>query len=189
MSSMNDDKDLIQQTLQGDKEAFEMLIRKYQNSLLTYIGRMVNTREMALDFTQDVFIKTYTNLHTYRPQYKFSTWLFKIASNTMIDFWRKKKLDTFSIDQRPKDDDRPQFQLPDDEISIEVYYELSQIRNRIEEILAILPYSHRELFVLRHVNEFSYDEIAEIKNIPVGTVKNRVFQIKEMIRKKLEKDT
>ena len=186
---MNDDKDLITRTLQGDKEAFEMLIRKYQNSLLTYIGRMVNSREMALDFTQDVFIKTYTHLHTYRPQYKFSTWLFKIASNTMIDFWRKKKLETFSIDQRPKDDDRPQFQLPDDEISIEGKFELSQIRTRIEEILTILPLSHRELFVLRHVNEFSYDEIAEIKNIPVGTVKNRVFQIKEMIRRKLEKDT
>jgi RNA polymerase sigma-70 factor, ECF subfamily len=183
---MIDEKELITRTLRGDKEAFEMLIRKYQNSLLTYIGRMVNSREMALDFTQDVFIKTYTNLHTYRPQYKFSTWLFKIASNTMIDFWRKKKLDAFSIDQRPKNDERPQFQLPADQISIEGKYELSQIRERIEEILAILPHSHRELFVLRHVNEFSYDEIAEIKNIPVGTVKNRVFQIKEMIRRKLE---
>jgi RNA polymerase sigma-70 factor (ECF subfamily) len=186
---MYDEQDLINRTLQGDKEAFEMLIRKYQNSLLTYIGRMVNSREMALDFTQDVFIKTYINLHTYRPQYKFSTWLFKIASNTLIDFWRKKKLDTFSIDQRPKDDDRPHFQLPDDKVSIENKYELSQIRERIEDILEILSPSHRELFILRHVNEFSYDEIAEIKNIPVGTVKNRVFQIKEMIRRKLEKDT
>jgi len=184
---MNDEKELIRRTLQGEKEAFEMLITKYQNSLLTYISRMTSSREMALDFTQDVFIKTYTNLHTYRPQFKFSTWLFKIASNTMIDYWRKKKLDTFSIDQRHKDDDRPQFQLPDDKISIENKYELFQIRERIEDLLDILPPSHRELFVLRHVNEFSYDEIAEIKNIPVGTVKNRVFQIKELIRKKLEK--
>lgn len=186
---MNDDKELIRRTLQGEKEAFEMLIMKYQNSLLTYIGRMVNSREMALDFTQDIFIKTYINLHTYRAQYKFSTWLFKIASNTMIDYWRKKKLDTFSIDQRPKNDERPQFQLPDDEISIEDKFELAQIRGKIEDILAFLPPAHRELFVLRHVNEFSYEEIAEIKSIPVGTVKNRVFQIKETIRRKLEKET
>jgi RNA polymerase sigma-70 factor (ECF subfamily) len=87
---MDEDKKLINQTLKGDNRAFEMIIQKYQQPLLNYIGRMVGERELALDFTQEVFIKTYSSLHSYQPQYKFSTWLFKIASNYIIDFWRKK---------------------------------------------------------------------------------------------------
>ena len=84
---MNEDQDLIKRTLAGEKEAFEMIIQKYQRPLLNYIGRTVGEYELALEFTQDVFIKTYSSLRTYQPHYKFSTWLFKIASNYIIDYW------------------------------------------------------------------------------------------------------
>jgi len=185
---MIEDRDLVRRTLQGDKTAFEMILIKHQQPLLNYIGRMVGNRELALDFTQEVFIKTYTSLSTYQPQYKFRTWLFKIASNYIIDFWRKKKIDTFSIDQiGRRDEDRPPFEIPSDERSICAQFELTELRDKIEEALEQLPPSLRELFVWRHVNEFSYDEIAEIKELPVGTVKNRVFQSKELIRQFLEK--
>ena len=185
---MNEDSVLIKRTLRGEKEAFEMIIRKYQSSLLNYMSRSLGERELALDFTQDVFVKAYSSLHTYLPRYKFSTWLFKIASNSMIDFWRKKKIDALSIDQRNEDDDRPSVQVPDIEPTVCRKYEISQLREKIEAILERMAPPLRELFVLRHVNGFSYDEIAEIKGLPVGTIKNRVFQVKELIRCHLERE-
>ena len=185
--STDEDRELVKRTLQGDKQAFEMILNKHQQPLLNYIGRMVGNRELALDFTQEVFFKTYSSLSTYQPQFKFKTWLFKIASNYIIDFWRKKKIDAFSIDQTgKKEDDRPSFEIPSDEPPICTQFELTELREKIERALEKLPPHLRELFVWRHINEFSYDEISEIKGLPVGTVKNRVFQSKELIRQLLE---
>ncbi len=184
---MSEDKDLVRRTLDGDKKAFEMIVQRYKQPLLNYIGRMVGERELALDFTQEVFIKTYSSLHTFRPQHKFSTWLFKIASNLTIDYWRKKKIDAFSLDQtRDNADARPSIQIPSKDLSIVEKFELSEVRERIEKAMEKIPPSLRELFVWRHINEFSYEEIAEIKDLPVGTIKNKVFQAKELIRKHLE---
>jgi len=184
---MDEDKKLVKRTLQGDKQAFEMILKRHQQSLLNYIGRMVGDRELALDFTQDVFIKTYSSLHSYQPQFKFRTWLFKIASNYIIDYWRKKKIDAFSIDQKAVEEpNRPSFEIPSEDPSICARFELTELTEKIEQALEHLPPHFRELFVWRHVNEFSYEEIAEIKGLPVGTVKNRVFHSKELIRKYLE---
>lgn len=186
---MDEDKELVERTLKGEEEAFAMIIQKYQTSLFNYMGRMVGERELALDFTQEVFIRTYSSLHTFKPQYKFRTWLFRIASNFVIDYWRKKKFDTYSIDQPFGNDEKISFQIPDDEPSITKKYELVQLKERIEQTLKKIPPTLRELFVWRHINDFSYDEMAEIKGLPVGTVKNRVFQAKELIRSLLEKKT
>ena len=184
---MDEDKKLVKRTLEGDRQAFEMILKRHQQSLLNYIGRMVGDRELAFDFTQDVFIKTYSSLHTYRPQFKFRTWLFKIASNHIIDYWRKKKIDAFSIDQRASNySDFSSFEIPSDESSICAKIELRELTAKVGEVLKHLPPHFRELFVWRYVNEFSYEEIAEIKGLPVGTVKNRVFQSKELIRRCLE---
>jgi RNA polymerase sigma-70 factor (ECF subfamily) len=180
---MHDDNALVRRTLRGDKRAFEMIINRYQQPLLNYLGRMTGERELALDFTQEVFLKVYASLPSFQPRYKFSTWLFKIASNFMIDHWRKKKVGAVSLDQPVTDgDDSYMIQVPDDAPPVAKAYELTQLRKRIEAALARVPESLRELFVLRHVNEFSYEEIAEIKGLPVGTVKNRVFQAKELVR-------
>ncbi len=184
---MDEDRELVKRTLQGDKKAFEMILNRHQQALLNYIGRMVGDRELALDFTQDVFIKSYSSLSTYRPQFKFRTWLFKIASNYVIDYWRKKKLDSFSVDQTEKrENGRFSFELSSGEPSVCAQYELAELRDRVEKALNRLPPHFRELFVWRHINQFSYEEIAEIKGLPVGTVKNRVFQSKELIRQLLE---
>lgn len=186
---MYDDKELVKRTLDGDKKAFEMIVQRYKQPLLNYIGRMVGERELALDFTQEVFIKTYSSLHTFRPQHKFSTWLFKIASNLTIDYWRKKKIDAFSLDQtRDGANDRPSIQIPSKDRTIVEKFELFEIREKIERAMEKIPPSLRELFVWRHINELSYDEIAEIKDLPVGTIKNKVFQAKELIRKQLEEN-
>lgn len=184
---MDEDKELIARTIKGEKEAFELIIRKYQQSLLNYIGRMVGERELALDFTQEVFIKTYSSLKTYQPQYKFSTWLFKIASNFVIDFWRKKKIDAFSLDEMQSwGSNSSLLQFASIEKSIAQKFEMSELRKKIEEVLEEVPAPLREVFIWRHINELSYGEMAEIKGLPVGTIKNRVFQAKELIRKLLE---
>lgn len=86
---MNEDIEFVQKALKGEKKAFEMIIQKYQSPLINYVGRMVKENELARDITQGVFIKAYSSLHSYRQEYKFKTWLFKIASNSIIDYWRK----------------------------------------------------------------------------------------------------
>jgi RNA polymerase sigma-70 factor (ECF subfamily) len=189
LSSMNEqnDKELVKATLRGEKKAFEMLIRKYQQPLLNYIGRMVGERELAVDFTQDVFIRAYASLRSFEPRYKFSTWLYKIASNLVIDYWRKKKIPTFSLSE-PVNPDRDglSMDIPDEGPSVVRKFEMAELRRRIEGVLEQIPASLRELFVWRHVNGLSYEEMAEITDLPVGTVKNRVYQAKEMVRQRLE---
>ena len=186
---MNEDIELVQKALKGEKEAFEMIIQKYQSPLVNYIGRMVKENELARDISQEVFIKAYSSLHSFRQEYKFKTWLFKIASNSVIDYWRKKKIDAFSIDQQYNlDGDSVPFQIPSKNRSLDKIVELHEVRERIEELLDKLPASLKELFVWRHINDLSYEEMAEIKGIPVGTIKNRVFQAKEMLRKYMERD-
>jgi RNA polymerase sigma-70 factor (ECF subfamily) len=184
---MTDDQELVRRSLRGDKEAFEMIVLRYQQPVVNYIGRMVREREMALDFSQEIFLKVYVSLRSYRPQYKFSTWLFKIASNYMIDYWRKKKIPTTSLDRSP-DEDEPgmRIQVADDAPSVGRQLELRELRGRIDAALDRLSPAFRELFVWRHVNGLSYEEMAEIKGLPVGTVKNRVFQAKETLRRLLE---
>ncbi len=164
-----------------------MIVRKYEQPLTSYLGRMTGEREAALDFAQEVFLKAYCSLASYRPAFKFSTWLFKIASNHLIDHWRKKKLPTVSstspsMTRTVRSCPRSRIRGP----SVARKFELAEIRRKIEQALKSVPEALRELFVLRHVNEFSYEEIADIKGLPVGTVKNRVFQAKELLRKKME---
>lgn len=165
-----------------------MIVRRYQQPVLNYVGRMVRERELALDISQDVFLKAYAGLRSYRPQYKFSTWLFKIASNYMIDYWRKKKIATQSLDHGFDDgaEDCPPIQVAAGGPSVTRQYEMGELRVKLEAAIAELPPGLRELFVWRHVSGLSYEEMAEIKRIPVGTVKNRVFLAKEMLKKILE---
>jgi RNA polymerase sigma-70 factor (ECF subfamily) len=181
---MNDEQDkaLVKRTLRGDRKAFEMIVRKYQQPLLNYIGRMVGEREIALDFTQDVFVRAFSSLRSYEPRFRFSTWLYRIASNLVIDHWRKKKLPTYSLSEPLKEEwDSLTLDVADPGPSLVHRLEISELRGRIEEVLERLPRLLRELFIWRHVNGLSYEEMAEIKKMPVGTIKNRVFQAKEMV--------
>src|SRR4030043_1652880 len=186
---MNEEQDqvLVRRTLRGDKKAFEMIVRKYQQPLLNYVGRMVGERELALDFTQDVFVRAYSSLRSFEPRYKFRPWPVKIASDLVIDHWRKKKLPTFSLSEPvSKDEDSLTLDVPDNDPSVGRKFELAELGQRIDLALEKLPGPLRELFVWRHVNELSYEEMAEIKGLPLGPIKNRVFQAKEMVRRLLQ---
>lgn len=178
----NDDRNHVRRCLKGDREAFEIIVRKYQTPLFNYFFRMIQERELSLEMTQEVFLRAYVNLQTYNEDFQFSTWLFRIASNLLIDYWRKKKLPLVFMDAQDEDEGRPCVQVPDFEPSVSEQYERKATIEAISRAIARLPENFRELFVLRHINDFSYEEIARIKNLPVGTVKNRVFQAKEMLR-------
>jgi len=187
-SSALDERRLIRRALRGDRKAFEMIVRKYQQPLLQFVGRMIREREQALDVSQEVFLRAYASLSSYRSEYRFSTWLFRIASNYVIDSWRKKKVATVSIDQplAEGEEDGPCLQIADETASVVRTLEMKELRTRLERAIDRLPLHLRELFVWRHVNGLAYEEMAEIKGVPVGTVKNRVFQAKEMLRRWLE---
>ena len=186
-SSGSDDPKLVRRCLRGDRAAFETIVRKYQQSMLNYVSRMVREREMALDVSQEVFLRAYAALPSYRPEYKFSTWLFRIASNYLIDFWRKKKIAVISLDQPvDEDEDGCYLQVADETASIVLELERKELRTKLGKAMDRLPVHLKELFVWRHVNGMSYEEMADIKKLPVGTVKNRVFQAKEMMRTLLE---
>lgn len=182
----DEDKELVRRSLKGEKQAFEILVRKYQQPIFNYFGRLVGGRELSLDLSQEVFLRAYAALHTYKEKYQFSTWLFRIASNLLIDYWRKKKIPVVPIESDPEEEDRQPVPLPDREPPVSETYEKKKMLEKIEQAISQLPETWRELFVLRHMNEFSYEEIATIKNLPVGTVKNRVFQAKEWLRSRLE---
>ncbi|MFQ6084229.1 MAG: RNA polymerase sigma factor [Candidatus Aminicenantia bacterium] len=183
-----DDKELVAQTLKGREEAFEMIIKRYQTPIINFIGRMVGEYQQAVDLSQEVFIKAYSSLSLFDPKYKFSNWLFKIASNLCIDFWRKKKIFTFSMDQSISSENNLYPQISDAKPSVIEQYEKKQLIQKLEKVIDKLPPSLRELFVLRHINDLSYQEIAQIKEIPVGTVKNKVFRAKERIKFLLEEE-
>ena len=186
-SSGSDDPKLVRRCLRGDRKAFETIVRKYQQSMLNYVSRMVREREMALDVSQEVFLRAYASLPSYRPEYKFSTWLFRIASNYLIDHWRKKKIAAISLDQPvDEEEDGCYLQVADETASVVLDLERKELRVKLEVAMDRLPVHLKELFVWRHVNGMSYEEMADIKKLPVGTVKNRVFQAKEMMRELLE---
>ena len=129
---MTEDRILVRKALKGDRKAFEMIVRRYEQPLLNYLGRMTGERELALDFAQEIFIKAYCSLKSYSPAYKFSTWLFKIASNHLIDHWRKKKLPTLSLDQ-PVDQEEGVLtpQVADPGPSVTRKFELAEVRRRV----------------------------------------------------------
>lgn len=177
------DKKIIDRVLRGETEVFEVLIKRYQIPIINYVYRMMGDYETAVDLSQEVFLKVYLSLDKYDKAYKFSTWLYKIASNQTIDHLRKRKLKTVSIDQPPEsqDDARP-FEIASSNPGPDELFFSKDLQERIEAALGALPEEYRELLVLRHVNGLSYNEIAEVSRLPLGTVKNRIFRARKKLK-------
>ncbi|MCB1043365.1 MAG: sigma-70 family RNA polymerase sigma factor [Acidobacteria bacterium] len=183
------DEELIEQIKQGQVEMFELIVARYNKKLVNYIFRMINNYEEAMELCQDVFLKVYTSLEKYNPEYKFTTWVHRIASNATIDFLRKKRIDAFSLESSASDD-APTIgqQIAADDLSPLRSLETSQLGERIEDAINQLPYIYRQLIILRHLNELSYEEIATAVDLPLGTVKNRIFRGREMLKVALADD-
>ncbi|MDX1502411.1 MAG: sigma-70 family RNA polymerase sigma factor [Thermoanaerobaculia bacterium] len=180
-----DDTELIAAVLAGKTERYGELVQRYQGRLVNYLFRLLRDYGDANDLAQEVFFKVYQALDRYDSRYRFSTWLFRVAQNAAIDQIRKRRLKLVSMDRPgPEPDDRV-WEFPSEERDA-----YGDLRNRergdaIQEAIDALPWEYRELIVLRHYAELSYDEIAKMKEMPLGTVKNKLFRGRQMLKTSL----
>ncbi len=178
------DTELVATAISGRTDSFETLVSRYQRPITSYVFRIVGDYDAALDVSQEVFIKLYNSMEKYCPDYRFSTWLYKIAHNAAIDHIRRRPKNEESLEvENSVGDSSPRFSS--NVCSPERDRERSEWRRGIDDAISRLPVSYRELIELRHAKELSYDEIAEITSLPLGTVKNRLFRAREMMRVEL----
>lgn len=179
------DYKLVQRAIgQGDQQAYADLMKNYRDSLYFMLLKMTNNPHDAEDLTIEAFGKAFKKLHQYTPDYAFSTWLFKIASNNCIDFIRKKKKYTFSIDQNFDEDETGTElagKIPADTLDPEEELVKKQKIKLMHEVVEKLKPHYRTLIELRYFKEFSYDEIAQELNLPLGTVKAQLFRAREFL--------
>ncbi len=174
------DGELVSSAIAGREDGFEELVRRYQRPISAYVYRMVGNYEVALDLTQEVFIKVYKSLARYRPEFKFSTWIYKIAHNAAVDHLRRHAV----REQALVSGDSDQREIPIDSgwLTPEQESEKKERRAEIESVVQRLPAPYKELILLRHSHDLSYDEIVEVTGLPLGTVKNRLFRAREVMR-------
>jgi len=181
-----EDLKLIEKALsKGDPRAYNALMSKYRDPIFFMLYERVNDRELAKELTIEAFGKAFNKLHSYTPKYAFSTWLFSIARNNCIDYLRKKKLPTFSIDAMIEHSEGSQtsIDIPDygdgPEKTMINKQRIQILRNIVEQ----LKPNYRELVKLRYFKEFSYEEISEELKIPIGTVKAQLYRSREQLFK------
>lgn len=175
------DGELVVTAVAGRESSFEELVRRYQRPIASYVYRMVGDYDAALDLTQEVFIKVYNSLSRYRSEFKFSTWIYKIAHNAAIDHLRRYSVREQLLLTRDENN-QPEITIESRRLTPEQESEREERRSEIESVVQALPAAYRELIVLRHSHDLSYDEIAEVTGLPLGTVKNRLFRAREAMR-------
>ena len=183
------DHELVLLAIDGDQRAYGKLMGRYRDSIYFMIQKMVNNKDDAEDLTIEAFGKAFNNIHKYSPDYAFSTWLYRIAINNCIDFIRKKRLETFSLDEPMDNGDEGgsttrdvQSGVLDPEEEIIKKQRILLMRNVIEK----LNNKYRRLIELRYLKELSYQEISETLNLPLGTVKAQLFRAKELLHNILQ---
>src|SRR5256712_6983568 len=175
------DQELVASAVTGLGGGFEELVRRYQRPISGYVYRMVGDYEAALDLTQEIFIKVYGSLARYRSEFKFSTWIYKIAHNCAVDHLRRNNGREQSLVSGIEGDT---YDLPIESkrLSPEQESEREERRLEIEGVVRALPGAYRELIILRHSQDLTYEEIVEVTGLPLGTVKNRLFRARETMR-------
>jgi RNA polymerase sigma factor (sigma-70 family) len=182
-----DDQILIKKALAGNENAYKALLERHKDAVYRMIVKIVRSSEEARDLVQETFMKAFSSLSSYNFQYRFTTWLYKIAANNCIDFLRKKRLNPLSLDQPViTKDGEVTFELPDMTYSPEADLASKQKSLSIDAAIDSLPPKYREVIVFRHKQDKSYEEISQILGIPVGTVKARIFRARELLKKKLK---
>ncbi|MEN8143717.1 MAG: sigma-70 family RNA polymerase sigma factor [Gemmatimonadota bacterium] len=181
------DQDLVRLCRNGDQRAARELVERFQRPVFSLIYRMVRDRELSEDLSQEAFVRTFNNLDRYNPTYKFSSWLFKIAYNLTVDHLRRKELRTVSIHGSPDatSSDRQEatsFDLESTEDSPDTLVESHELAGEMEEAIAALREEYRTAILLRHVEGRAYEEIADIMDIPLGTVKTYIFRARRELR-------
>lgn len=181
------DQEVVARAREGRETAFRELIGRYQRPVFSLIYRLVRDREKSEDLAQETFIKVLNALHRYDPSYKFSSWIFKIAHNTALDHLRKKAPETLSIDGSPHATTAAEIEastvtVAGNEESPEEYATNRELGGILEEAVAKLRPEYRTAIVLCHVEGYAYEEIAEIMNVPLGTVKTYIHRARRELQ-------
>ena len=185
------DADVVALAQEGREAAYRELIRRYERPVFSLVFRMVRDRELAEDLTQDTFIKVLNHIDRYRSEFKFSSWLFKIANNVAIDHLRRRQLDTVSMDGSPHATtadavEATPFDSPTSSESALEEMEAKELGSAIERAIARLRPEYRSCIMLRHVEGRSYEEIATTLDLPLGTVKTYIHRARHELRRALE---
>lgn len=177
----------IDLALDGDQGAYDSLMKKYYPHIHNLIYRMIFKKEDVEDLTQEAFIKAFNSLKNFDRQFAFSTWLYKIATNNSIDYLRKKKLQTFSIDKEIESDESDyKFEIPDSDYIPDNHIIGEQRSNIIDKAIESLPEKYKRVIVMRHKEDLEYEEIAKKLSLPLGTVKAHIFRGRELLNKFLK---
>ena len=185
------DADVVRLAQQGRELAFRELVRRYERPVFSLVFRMVRDRETAEDLAQDAFVKVLNYIDKYSPEFKFSSWLFKIANNVAIDHLRRRRLDTISIDGSPhastaSEVEATTLNLESEQESALDELEAKELGSAIEQAIARLRPEYRACIMLRHVEGRAYEEIAATLDLPLGTVKTYIHRARHELRKALE---
>jgi len=181
-----DDRALVARILEGDRDRFTELVRRYEKRLVNYVYRITHRYEEAHDLAQEIFVKVYLALDRYDPKYQFSTWLFRIAQNASIDALRKKSLPEVPLSRPTEDEPQKEREFADTGISPYRALKNKQLAAAIDKAVENLPPDYRELIQLRHFAELSYEEIATMKKLPLGTVKKKLFRARNLLKNELD---
>lgn len=185
------DADVARLAQQGRETAYRELVRRYERPVFSLVFRMVRDSATAEDLAQDTFIKVLNHIDKYRPEFKFSSWLFKIANNVAIDHLRRRHLDTISMDGAPNaataaDIEATSFDIADHAESALDVMEAKELGSAIEKAIGALRPEYRSCIMLRHVEGRSYEEIAATLDLPLGTVKTYIHRARHQLREALE---
>lgn len=185
-----DDKQLVRACMRGDERAARELISRFERPVFSLIYRMVRDRELAEDLAQEAFVRTFNNLKRYDPSYQFSSWIFKISHNLTIDHLRKKSLDTISMHGAPDavttdQQEATSLALSSDDELPDERFEAQQLGGEIEDAIGRLRPEYRTAIILRHIEGRQYEEISEIMDIPLGTVKTYIHRARAELRESL----
>jgi RNA polymerase sigma-70 factor (ECF subfamily) len=177
------DIELVEKARKGDQLAYAELLGRYRDAIYFMLLKMVNSQVDAEDLTIEAFGKAFKNIDQYTPNFAFSTWLFKIATNNCIDFIRKKRASLVSLDQTMDGEDSlaPSTLIQSDDPDPEAYMINKQKIKHMRNVVSRLKPRYRQLVELRYFKEYSYDEIAEELDIPIGTVKAQLFRARELL--------
>lgn len=177
---MDEEQLWIQQVLAGDKEAYSHIINKYKNQLYATVLRMTRNPQDAQDFVQDAFIKVYRNLDKYKADGPFASWLYRVAINHCMDAFRKKQYSTVQVEIDEEKVVNPNHP--------EIIFLKNEKSRQLERLVATLPNDERLIILLRYVNEVTYEEISEIMDIPISTVRNKLHRAKKKMRETVKRE-
>ncbi|MBK6422114.1 MAG: sigma-70 family RNA polymerase sigma factor [Gemmatimonadetes bacterium] len=181
------DQEIVALAKEGREAAYRELIRRYERPVFSLILRMVRDRQLAEDLAQETFIKALNAIGSYRPEFKFSSWIFKIANNAAIDQLRRREVDTLSIDGAPNatsadDIEATALQVGDKGETPLAELEARELGTHIERAIARLRPEYRSCIMLRHVEGLAYEEIAQLLDLPLGTVKTYIHRARHELR-------